>query len=78
MTGVMIVTGGSRGIGAAIAKLAGQRGYAVAVNYTNRADAAENEDRHLRDRCRAGLPRSPHRDSVARLIPTASHASLGG
>lgn len=41
MTGVMIVTGGSRGIGAAIAKLAGQRGYAVAVNYTNRADAAE-------------------------------------
>jgi NAD(P)-dependent dehydrogenase (short-subunit alcohol dehydrogenase family) len=41
MTGVMIVTGGSRGIGAAIAKLAGQRGYAVAVNYASRPDAAE-------------------------------------
>jgi NAD(P)-dependent dehydrogenase (short-subunit alcohol dehydrogenase family) len=31
----MIVTGASRGIGAAIAKLAGQRGYAVCVNYAN-------------------------------------------
>ena len=41
MTGVMIVTGGSRGIGAAIATLAGQRGYAVAVNYTSRPDAAD-------------------------------------
>jgi len=29
----LIVTGASRGIGAAIAKLAAQRGYAVAVNY---------------------------------------------
>jgi NAD(P)-dependent dehydrogenase (short-subunit alcohol dehydrogenase family) len=35
---VLLVTGGSRGIGAATALLAGQRGYAVAVNYT--ADAA--------------------------------------
>lgn len=31
--GTLIVTGASRGIGAAIAKLAGQRGYAVAVNF---------------------------------------------
>ena len=31
--GTIIVTGGSRGIGAAVAKLAGARGYAVAVNY---------------------------------------------
>jgi len=30
---VMIVTGGSRGIGAAIARLAGRRGYHVCVNY---------------------------------------------
>ncbi|AON54126.1 Oxireductase [Herbaspirillum seropedicae] len=37
---VILVTGGSRGIGAATALLAGQRGYAVAVNYvTNRAAA---------------------------------------
>ena len=32
-TGTLIVTGASRGIGAAIARLAGRRGYAVAVNY---------------------------------------------
>jgi NAD(P)-dependent dehydrogenase (short-subunit alcohol dehydrogenase family) len=38
MKQVLLVTGGGRGIGAATALLAGQRGYAVAVNYT--ADAA--------------------------------------
>jgi len=38
----MIVTGGSRGIGAATARLAAERGYAVCVNYrTNRAAADE-------------------------------------
>jgi NAD(P)-dependent dehydrogenase (short-subunit alcohol dehydrogenase family) len=40
MTEVMIVTGGSRGIGAATAKLAAERGYAVAVNYVHDAAAA--------------------------------------
>ena len=40
--GALIVTGASRGIGAAIALLAGQRGYAVAVNFcTGEAEAAE-------------------------------------
>lgn len=37
---VLLVTGGSRGIGAAICKLAAERGYAVAVNYRNDAKAA--------------------------------------
>jgi NAD(P)-dependent dehydrogenase (short-subunit alcohol dehydrogenase family) len=32
--GTLIVTGASRGIGAAIGRLAGQRGYGVAVNYS--------------------------------------------
>jgi len=32
-TGTLIVTGASRGIGAAIARLAGARGYSVAVNF---------------------------------------------
>jgi NAD(P)-dependent dehydrogenase (short-subunit alcohol dehydrogenase family) len=41
MAGTVIVTGGSRGIGAATAKLAAARGYAVCVNY--RADAAAAE-----------------------------------
>jgi len=33
--GTLIVTGASRGIGAAIARLAGHRGYAVAVNFSS-------------------------------------------
>jgi NAD(P)-dependent dehydrogenase (short-subunit alcohol dehydrogenase family) len=37
---VVLVTGGSRGIGAATARLAAARGYAVAVNYRARRDAA--------------------------------------
>lgn len=40
MPKVMIITGASRGIGAAIARKAGAAGYAVAVNYaTNRMEA---------------------------------------
>jgi len=41
MTNVMIVTGGSRGIGAATARLAAQRGYAVCVNYQSSKNAAD-------------------------------------
>ncbi|WP_406153633.1 SDR family oxidoreductase [Streptomyces sp. NBC_01023] len=37
---VAVVTGGSRGIGRAIATLLGTRGYAVAVGYAGSADAA--------------------------------------
>jgi NAD(P)-dependent dehydrogenase (short-subunit alcohol dehydrogenase family) len=37
----MLITGASRGIGAATARLAAARGYAVAVNYIVRKDAAE-------------------------------------
>jgi NAD(P)-dependent dehydrogenase (short-subunit alcohol dehydrogenase family) len=38
----LLVTGGSRGIGAATARLAGQRGYAVCVNYLQDRAAAEH------------------------------------
>ena len=38
--GVMIVTGGGRGIGAATARLAAQRGYAVCVNFKRDEKAA--------------------------------------
>jgi NAD(P)-dependent dehydrogenase (short-subunit alcohol dehydrogenase family) len=37
---VLLVTGGSRGIGAAIALLAGTRGYTVAVNFLRHGEAA--------------------------------------
>ncbi len=40
MRQVLIVTGGSRGIGAATARLAAQRGFAVAVNYLRNEAAA--------------------------------------
>jgi NAD(P)-dependent dehydrogenase (short-subunit alcohol dehydrogenase family) len=41
MQKIALITGGGRGIGAATAKLAAQRGFAVAVNYRTRAGDAE-------------------------------------
>ncbi len=41
MAQVMIVTGASRGIGAAIARLAGKRGYDVCVNYSKSKGPAD-------------------------------------
>jgi len=38
---VLLIAGGSRGIGASTAKLAAARGYDVAINYMSRAEAAE-------------------------------------
>ncbi len=38
--GVMVVTGGGRGIGAATARLAAERGYAVCVGYLRNRDSA--------------------------------------
>jgi NAD(P)-dependent dehydrogenase (short-subunit alcohol dehydrogenase family) len=39
---ILLVTGGGRGIGAATARLAAERGYAVAVNYRDNRSAAES------------------------------------
>ena len=41
MSKVMIVTGAARGIGAAVARLAGAKGYDVAINYTRSKEKAE-------------------------------------
>lgn len=41
MSKVVLITGASRGIGAATARLAAARGYAVGINYTRDADAAD-------------------------------------
>lgn len=46
--GVLIVTGGGRGIGAATARLAARRGYAVCVNYLRDKGAAEGVVRDIR------------------------------
>ena len=46
---VLLITGGSRGIGAATALLAARRGYAVAVNYTHNHAAADAVVRTIRE-----------------------------
>jgi NAD(P)-dependent dehydrogenase (short-subunit alcohol dehydrogenase family) len=48
MKPIVLITGASRGIGAATALLAAQRGYAVAVNYTSNALAADNIVQQIR------------------------------
>ena len=48
MSKVVLITGGSRGIGAATALLAAKQGYAVAVNYTANSLAAEEVVRLIR------------------------------
>jgi NAD(P)-dependent dehydrogenase (short-subunit alcohol dehydrogenase family) len=45
---VLLITGGGRGIGAATALLAAQRGYAVAVNYASNSLAADEVVRTIR------------------------------
>ncbi|TVQ36256.1 MAG: SDR family oxidoreductase [Geminicoccaceae bacterium] len=55
MSKTMFVTGGSRGIGAAICRLAAQHGYDVAIGYAGRADAAEAVAQDVRGQGRRAL-----------------------
>ena len=48
MQPIVLITGASRGIGAATALLAAQKGYAVAVNYTSNSLAADEVVRQIR------------------------------
>ena len=48
MQEIVLITGGSRGIGSATALLAAQRGYAVAVNYAQNSLAADEVVRAIR------------------------------
>jgi len=48
--GTLIVTGGSRGIGAAISRLAAARGYSVAVNYHSNNSSADALVQEIRSR----------------------------
>ena len=48
MNPILLITGGSRGIGAATALLAARRGYAVAVNFTTNAQAADDVVQQIR------------------------------
>ena len=47
--GVLVITGGGRGIGAATARLGAARGYAVVVNYAGNVAAAEQVCRDIHD-----------------------------
>ena len=70
----LIVTGASRGIGAAIAALAGKRGYAVAVNFaTGRAEAARVADDIVKNGGRALAIQADVSDEaqIVRLFETA-------
>ena len=77
--GVLVVTGGSRGIGAATCLLGAERGYKVVVNYTSNVDAAERVCAQIHasggepgrvDRVKASVPmqRGGHPDEVAAAI----------
>lgn len=77
--GVCIITGASRGIGAATAKLAGKHGYKVAVNYARSRAAAEAVVRDIEARggtavaiqADVGVP-----EDIVRLFETTA-AQLG-
>jgi NAD(P)-dependent dehydrogenase (short-subunit alcohol dehydrogenase family) len=55
LTGVLIVTGGSRGIGAATCVLAAERDYDVVINYSGDAAAADEVSEQVRQRDRQAL-----------------------
>ena len=77
MSGVMLVTGGSRGIGAACARLAAARGYDVCVNYRGDAAAAEAVVRAVEAEGRRGLAVQAdvaREDEVERLFETLDKA----
>jgi len=72
--GTLIVTGGSRGIGAAIAKLAGGRGFSVAVNFaTGEAEARAVVEQIIFAGGRACAIQADvaHEQDVIRLFETA-------
>lgn len=72
----MIVTGGSRGIGAATARLAATRGYAVCVNYRKERGAAEALVRELGGKAIAVAADVAEEAEVVHLFETVDR-SLG-
>ena len=79
MNQVLIVSGGSRGIGAATARLAAERGYAVCVNYRRNqaaADAVVSEIQAAGGKALAVRADVASEDDVVRLFETVD-ASLG-
>jgi len=79
MPKIMLITGASRGIGAATARLAAQRGYDVAVNYVSNRAAADAVVADVRNAGRKGVAIQADvakPDDIARLFATVD-AELG-
>src|SRR5262245_37413297 len=55
MPGIMVVTGGSRGLGAAIARLGAERGFDVCITYRHEAEQARKVAKSIEDRGRRAL-----------------------
>ena len=80
MTGNLVVTGGGRGIGAATALMAADRGYDVCVNYLERGDRAAEVVGKIEAKGRRAIAARAdvsREADVARLFETVD-AELGG
>jgi len=76
MAKVMLVTGAGRGIGAATARLAAERGYSVCVNYLRDRDSAERLVKELGKKTLAVAGDVSSEPDVIRLFDTVDR-SLG-
>jgi NAD(P)-dependent dehydrogenase (short-subunit alcohol dehydrogenase family) len=71
---ILVVTGGGRGIGAETARLAAERGYAVAVNYRDNRQAAEALVGTLKNNAIAVQADVASEADVVRLFETVDRA----
>jgi NAD(P)-dependent dehydrogenase (short-subunit alcohol dehydrogenase family) len=76
MSKVLLVTGGTRGIGAATSKLAAQQGYAVAMNYVGDKARADEAVRELGGKAIAVQGDVSKPEDVARMF-AETEAKLG-
>ena len=67
---VLVVTGGGRGIGAETARLAAERGYAVAVNYRENRGAADSLVKNMKGKAIAVQGDVASESDVVRLFET--------
>ena len=70
MSGVVLITGGGRGIGAATARLAAERGYSVCVNYVKDKTSAEKVLNEIKTKAIAVQADTSVEADVVRLFAT--------
>jgi len=68
--GVLVITGGGRGIGAATARLAAEKGYAVCVNYLQDRNSAEKLVKEMKTKAIAIQADTSVEADVVRLFKT--------